>query len=183
MNIFFLSADPEEAAEMSCDRHSIKMILESAQMLSTSLRLHGYDEQTHEDLDSRFEKWIYGITHVNHPSTIWTSLNLSNFDWVLAHALALCREYTARYGKFHKSEEILLRCGALRERHIPAGSLTVPPKCMGLEYKIGDSTWDDVVASYRNYYQKGKTYMNKGKGPQWNKIPARQPSWFLSLNA
>ena len=62
--------------------------------------------------------------------------------------------------------------------HVPAGSLTVPPKCMGLEYKIGESNWDDVVASYRNYYRKGKSYMNKGKGPQWNKIPSRKPQWY-----
>ena len=135
MNIFFLSADPEEAAQMSCDRHSIKMILESAQMLSTVLRQHGYDEKTHEDLDPRFEKWIYGITHAKHPSTIWAGKSLANFDWLLSHSLALCREYTHRYGKFHKSEEILYRCAELRERYIPAGSLTIPPKCMGLEYK------------------------------------------------
>jgi|TARA_R110001592_G_scaffold133671_1_gene349010 hypothetical protein len=170
MNIFFLSDNPDIAAEMACDRHSIKMILESAQMLSTSLRLHGYDEK----------EYIYGSTHVSHPSTIWTATNRSNFEWVLSHALALCREYTARYGKFHKSEEILYRCADFREAYIPAGSLTVPPKCMGLEYKIGESNWDDVVASYRNYYRKGKSYMNKGKGPQWNKIPTRRPSWFLS---
>jgi len=44
MNIFFLSEEPNEAAKMACDRHSIKMILESAQMLSTGLRQHGYDE-------------------------------------------------------------------------------------------------------------------------------------------
>ena len=61
MNIFFLSTDPEEAAKMACDRHSIKMILESAQMLSTVLRQHGYDGET----------YIYGITHAKHPSTIW----------------------------------------------------------------------------------------------------------------
>ena len=143
MNIFFLSEDPILAAEMSCDRHSIKMILESAQMLSTCLRQHGYDG-----------------------------------EWVLSHAFALCREYTARYGKFHKSEDILYRCGELREQYIPAGSLTVPPKCMGLEYKIGEANWYGVVASYRNYYRKGKTYMNKGKGPQWNKIPSRRPDWY-----
>ena len=100
------------------------------------------------------------------------------FDWVLTHALALCREYTHRYGKFHKSEEILYRCADLRDEYIPAGSLTVPPKCMGLEYKIGESNWDDVVASYRNYYRKGKGYMNKGRGPQWKKIPSRRPQWF-----
>ena len=172
VNIFFLSANPAEAAEMSCDRHSIKMILESAQMLSTNLRLHGYDG----------EEYIYGSTHAKHPSTIWAGKTRANFEWLLEHALALCREYTTRYGKFHKSEEILYRCGDLKH-WIPTGSLTVPPKCMGLEYKIGESTWDDVVASYRNYYQKGKTYMNKGKGPQWNKIPAKQPSWFSFLSA
>jgi len=64
MNIFFLSTDPAEAAEMSCDRHSIKMILESAQMLSTALRLHGYDG----------DEYIYGKTHISHPSTIWTAI-------------------------------------------------------------------------------------------------------------
>ena len=172
MNIFFLSSEPNEAASMACDRHSIKMILESAQMLSTVLRQHGYDGDT----------YIYGQTHVKHPSTIWSWKTRANFDWLLEHALALCREYTARYGKFHKSEEILYRCGDLRD-FIPEGSLTVPPKCMGLEYKVGTSNWKDVVASYRKYYQCGKGYMNKGKGPQWNKIPARRPSWFSSPNA
>ena len=70
------------------------------------------------------------------------------------------------------------RCAELRERYIPAGSLTIPPKCMGLEYRIGGSNWNDVVASYRNYYRHGKGYMNKGKGPQWNKVPSRKPKWF-----
>jgi hypothetical protein len=172
MNIFFLSDEPNEAASMACDRHSIKMILESAQMLSTVLRQHGYDGDT----------YIYGQTHVKHPSTIWSGKTRANFDWLLEHALALCREYTARYGKFHKSEEILYRCGDLRD-FIPEGSLTVPPKCMGFEYKIGGTNWKDVVASYRKYYQYGKTYMNKGNGPQWKKIPTRRPSWFSPLNA
>mgnify|MGYP003627870862 FL=1 len=168
MNIFFLSADPIEAAEMSCDRHSIKMILESAQMLSTSLRLHGYDG----------EEYIYGSTHVNHPSTIWTGKTLANFNWVLTHAFGLCKEYTQRYGKIHKSEAILELCASLSQRYIPIGSLTVPPKCMGDKYKIGQTTWEDVVSSYRNYYRNGKGYMNKGNGPQWNKIPSRKPKWF-----
>lgn len=78
MNIFFLSADPEEAAKMACDRHSIKMILESAQMLSTVLRQHGYDGET----------YIYGMTHVKHPSTIWAGKTLANFEWLLSHSLA-----------------------------------------------------------------------------------------------
>ena len=167
MNIFYLDRDPVIAAQMMCDKHVVKMILESAQMLSTVLRQHGYDGDT----------YIYGQTHVKHPSTIWAGKTRANFDWLLEHALALCREYTARYGKFHKSEAILYRCGDLRD-FIPEGSLTVPPKCMGLEYKVGTSNWDDVVSSYRKYYRLGKNYMNKGNGPQWKKIPTRKPSWF-----
>ena len=168
MNIFFLSSDPYEAARMSCDRHSIKMILESAQMLSTVLRHHGYEGET----------YIYGITHAKHPSTIWVGKTKANFDWLLTHSIALCREYTHRYGKFLKSEEILQRCGDLAPSFIPDGPLTVPPKCMGSQYRIGGSNWDDVVASYRYYYQFGKGYMNKGNGPRWAKDPSRKPLWF-----
>ena len=115
---------------------------------------------------------------LNTPQRFGQVKRLANFEWLLSHSLALCREYTHRYGKFHKSEEILLRCGELRNQYIPAGSLTVPPKCMGLEYKVGGSNWSDVVASYRKYYRYGKGYMNKGKGPQWNKVPSRKPMWF-----
>jgi len=39
MNIFYLDKDPIVAAEMSCDKHVCKMIIESAQMLSTAHRM------------------------------------------------------------------------------------------------------------------------------------------------
>ena len=39
MNIFYLSEDPLEAAQMMVDRHVVKMILESAQLLSTAHRI------------------------------------------------------------------------------------------------------------------------------------------------
>ena len=39
MNIFILDKDPMKAAMMLCDRHVPKMIVESAQMLSTVHRL------------------------------------------------------------------------------------------------------------------------------------------------
>ena len=35
MNIFYLDKRPDDAAEMHCDKHCVKMILEYAQMLST----------------------------------------------------------------------------------------------------------------------------------------------------
>ena len=39
MNIFALSSDPFEAAQMLCDKHCIKMIVETAQLLSTAHRV------------------------------------------------------------------------------------------------------------------------------------------------
>lgn len=39
MNIFYLSKDPELAAQYHCDKHVVKMIIEYAQLLSTAHRL------------------------------------------------------------------------------------------------------------------------------------------------
>ena len=36
MNIFYLHNDPQIAAQMHCDKHVVKMILEYAQLLSTA---------------------------------------------------------------------------------------------------------------------------------------------------
>ena len=36
MNIFYLHSDPKTCASMHCDKHVVKMILETAQMLSTA---------------------------------------------------------------------------------------------------------------------------------------------------
>ena len=44
MNIFYLDRDPVIAAQMMCDKHVVKMILESAQMLSTAHRVLDGDE-------------------------------------------------------------------------------------------------------------------------------------------
>ena len=39
MNIFILDEDPVQAAQLQCDKHVVKMIVESAQMLSTAHRM------------------------------------------------------------------------------------------------------------------------------------------------
>ena len=39
MNIFYLDSDPRIAAKYHCDKHVVKMILESGQMLSTAHRV------------------------------------------------------------------------------------------------------------------------------------------------
>ena len=39
MNIFVLDKNPIRAAQLQCDKHVVKMIVESAQMLSTAHRI------------------------------------------------------------------------------------------------------------------------------------------------
>ena len=95
MNIFILDANPEAAAAMACDKHVVKMILETAQMLCTVARDMGYEGAP------------YRSTHKNHPCTVWAAKTSSNWSWLLRHGFALCDEYTKRYGKNHKSSVLL----------------------------------------------------------------------------
>ena len=44
MNIFILHSDANIAAQMASDRHSVKMILESAQMLCTVAHDDGIED-------------------------------------------------------------------------------------------------------------------------------------------
>ena len=136
MNIFYLDKCPTRAAQQQCDKHVVKMILESAQMLSTA----------HHEYNS--DRAVYKTTHKNHPSTIWTRECTSNYRWLYDHMMALGDEYTRRY---HKTHLTIQKCrDALREP--PEGMPwnvhhTQPPQCMPDEYKRECS-----IAAYRLYY-------------------------------
>ena len=93
MNIFVLHPMPDIAARMQCDRHVVKMTLETAQMLSTAINELGGQAP-------------YKSAHVNHPCSVWARETLSNFEWLWEHGINLAQEYTARYGKVHKSEAV-----------------------------------------------------------------------------
>ena len=138
MNIFFLSFDPRRAAEHHCDKHVVKMILETAQLLYTAhWKLSPRDLLPHN---------AYRMTHYNHPCAIWTRTSLSNYKWLCELGLALCAEYTFRYGKIHKTQDHLLwlaRCLP----DVPDWGITILPQAMPIEYKH-----PNPVEAYRNYY-------------------------------
>jgi hypothetical protein len=92
MNIFYLDRDPVIAAQMMCDKHVVKMILESAQMLSTAHRVLDGDEYANK-------MGLYKLAHKNHPSTIWVRTSSENYRWLFNHYDALMQEYTYRYDK------------------------------------------------------------------------------------
>lgn len=133
MNIFHLHNDPVIAAQMMCDKHVVKMILESAQMLATINHKHN-------------KPATYKPTHANHPSTLWAGKTVANYMWLKEHGLALCQEYTTRYGKIHKSEQYF-HDEFVPPSSIPDDSLTGFAQAMPDEYK-------DInpVYGYRKYY-------------------------------
>ena len=140
MNIFYLDRDPKIAAQMMCDKHVVKMILESAQMLSTAHRV--------VDGDDRADKGgFYKMAHKNHPSTKWVRASKKNYEWLWNHMDALMKEYTYRYGKHHATERlrnILFMPPLNIDREAP---FTDPPQCMP-DYCKGE----DTVLAYQNYY-------------------------------
>jgi hypothetical protein len=138
MNVFYLDRDPEAAAKIMHDKHVVKMILESAQILSTVCHRHGLWQEN-----------MYKPTHPRHPSVLWAGDGLYNFTWLVTHARALAAEYAYRYsGKEHRSLEIIYRAAAAgRGAGMPL-LWTEPPQAMPDEFKIAG----DSVAAYRAYY-------------------------------
>lgn len=96
MNIFATDDCPIQCAKFLDTKRVIKMCLETAQLLSTALRVNGYNNDN-----------VYKIAHLNHPSSVWCRKTRGNFKWLLEHFKALCDEYTKRTGKTHASSKLL----------------------------------------------------------------------------
>lgn len=157
MNIFFLDWDVDNCAKDHCDKHVVKMILETAQLLCSA---HHMSNQVIKEVP-------YKLSHKNHPCSIWTRSSLSNYLYLCELGLALCKEYTNRYGKRHKSQDVIEWC-LVNKPNIKDIGFTEPPKAMPDEYKVSD-----VVESYRNYYRGAKSTFAVWKNreiPEWFKI-------------
>ena len=137
MNIFHLDKNPKICAEYHCDRHVVKMILETAQMLSTSYRKKFGDNDD-----------LYKTAYPKHPMTIWVGDSGDNFFWSIQLLDQLLYQYTVRYKKVHKTIKISnLLHSKHKLWHTWKTKFTRPPLCMPDEYKS-----DDYIQSYRNYY-------------------------------
>ena len=135
MNIFYLDEDPEVAAIVQYNKHVVKMILESAQMLCTAHRYYGNDDVP------------YKTAHLNHPSTIWVRQNTKHYFWLYKHMLALGEEYTHRYGKIHMSITKCKEPLQLAPINMPTYKFEQPPQCMPDEFKS-----DCAINAYWAYY-------------------------------
>lgn len=159
MNIFVLDTDVEKCAEYHCDKHVVKMILEHAQMMSTTVRLTNHLEDSHE---------AYRVTHKNHPCTIWVRESLSNYLWLEALTWHLNEEYKYRYDKEHdhKSYGVIER---LPTPNLMDIGMTQFPQAMPDSFKRLSA-----VDAYREYYIHEKSDIatwKKRKVPSWYKLP------------
>lgn len=156
MNIFYLNNNPHVCARYHVDKHVVKMILETAQLLSTAHRvLDGKEFKLSDDRDTK----LYKATHVNHPSAIWSRASAGNYKWLHALLIELCAEYTFRYNKVHKVQRDDLD---LLLSHVPFnindGEFVEPPAVVSDDCKTSD-----VISSYHNYYNVKKCHMFKWK--------------------
>jgi hypothetical protein len=159
MNIFYLDSNPVKSAELHCDKHVVKMIIEYAQLMSTAHRvLDGdlYEDRTANNhrikrwrlSDSNMENVVYKASHINHPSAIWTRASDSNYQFVYDMFVALCNEYTHRYGRVHLTEEKLKDLLQHLPNNIASADFVEPPQAMPDDVKT-----TNAVDAYQNYYR------------------------------
>jgi len=153
MNIFFLDYDPKKCAQYHNDKHVIKMILETAQLLCGVHWVTGNEAP-------------YKLSHKNHPCSIWVRSSLENYLWLCELGLELCIEYEYRYGKKHKSLQVITWC-IYNRPNIPDIEFTEPPMAMPDYCKIDNQT----ISSYRNYYMVEKRHFSVWKNREI-------PTWF-----
>lgn len=167
MNIFYLDPDPSACARYHCDKHVIKMILESAQLLSTAIHC------IRPGMPG-----LYRPTHKAHPCAAWARQGNENYAWLLNLTVWLGLEYKHRFGRTHKTiREVLPQLEQGLGLFDPGHAFTEPPQCMPEQYKQADT-----VQAYRDYYAHEKKrfakYTNR-EYPAWlgvngHEVPERQ---------
>ena len=141
MNIFHLHKDPKTCARYHCDKHVVKMILETGQMLSTAYRRHFGNNDD-----------LYQTAYPRHPMTVWVGNSGGNFSWTMKLLEHLLEQYTLRYNKIHTTSRIF---NLLNTKHTYwkdlTGDFLDPPLCMP-----DDCKRDCYIFSYRKYYKEYK---------------------------
>ena len=163
MNIFFLSRKPGQCARWHYDKHVVKMILESTQILYTVNHVHGGTRHILESapLCSSSGNRGYKMHAKNHPSVRWATESLTHYEWLIELALNLAKEYQHRFGfgRVHACyEHIMWLKNYKNDAIVDRGWLRDPPPAMPDEIR---NQYTSSVLAYRAYYNGPKKYMLK----------------------
>lgn len=185
MNIFFFSKNTQECARMHCSKHTVKMIVEYAQLLCTAHRLLDGTESVVIKNNRRKKVWIlpnrtkneilYSATHINHPSAKWTRHTRANYTWLFNLWSRLCDEYEYRYGKIHATKTKLWDLLITPPVNIPDGIFSSPWRAMPEKYKMPKTSIDYCELSYQAYFNGEKQHIADWKNRE-------TPHWFKAKN-
>ena len=155
MNIFVLDNNIKECAKYHINCHSTKMCVEYSQLLCSA----------HWVTNSQY-LIPYKLSHKNHPCALWVRECIENYNWLCELGLSLCEEYTYRYGKRHKSQDVIEWCLSHKPNIPTNGGITKFALAMPDKYKV-----NDAVESYRLYYINEKHNLAMWKNRE-------TPHWF-----
>ena len=172
MNIFALDRNPRIAAEMMCDQHIVKMIVESIQMLSAVIDMNYKDRYKGADSSPPSQTLgLYGYPKsvCKHPCTLWLAESRGNYKWLIKHTRAMCLEYSKRYNKSHASEGLVMVCEA-QEQYL---DFLYHRKTEFVQAMPDQAKKKDPIKGYRNFYN-----LYKFAFARWQKTrPA--PDWYV----
>jgi hypothetical protein len=160
MNIFALHQSPQESARVHCDQHLHKMILESAQIVSTAFHLRKFSI-TH---------WLYRPAYPNHPCTIWTAASDNNMLWLLELATELETIREELNCPYHSSSNVIkFARDYMQEERSAANSFLAHDPALAMPIHIKMRSDIDSYEKYRTYY--------RWKNQQWTVLDKRPMTW------
>jgi hypothetical protein len=174
MNIFVLDNDPRVAANHMCNKHVVKMIVESCQLMSTAHHVldgqhitrtakNGRKFGTYEHIRPGFK--FLRCTMINHPCTIWTRSSKQAYYWLWEHTNELLKVYRSRYDKVHSYDDMVQY--SLVHTPTKISDCSMPPFAQAMPDKYKHT---DAATAYRAYYIGEKRRFAKwpdGKIPKW----------------
>ena len=159
MNIFALDKCPMQSALWLDDIRKNKMILESAQRLSTAVRW----------LDPDTTLPVYKLAYMNHPCTKWARKSRANFSWLLSN---MSHMFLQKVGA-HKSANLIPSLQKYADDgYFPNEELTPFANCArNLERGVDYSEHTDTHEAYRLYMNDRWKERNIALTWRWGKEP------------
>ena len=178
MNIFVTDPCPIQSARNLPDKHIVKMPLETCQMLSIIYSDWYYGVGKLYKQDGTPYRTAHGAFR-NHPCTQWAAANQYNLAWLIAHGIALCNEYTARYNKRHTCYDPIIQAVAIYDLcfddSVSQSYAKVTHFTRAMPESIKFDTTIDTITAYKQYLNT-KPWL----ASNYLRIPSRKPSFIIT---
>ena len=178
MNIFVTDPCPIQSARNLPDKHIVKMPLETCQMLSIIYSDWYYGVGKLYKQDGTPYRTAHGAFR-NHPCTQWAAANQYNLAWLIAHGIALCNEYTARYNKRHTCYDPIIQAVAIYDLcfddSVSQSYRKVTHFTRAMPESIKFDTTIDTITAYKQYLNT-KPWL----ASNYLRIPSRKPSFIIT---